>query len=320
MGVVYEAFDVELKRQVAVKVIRPELLASADALARFRREARTAARLFHPGVVTVYDFGVADDGRAYLVMELLNGRTLREELRERGRLDPRTVLDILRGVCGAVALAHENGLVHRDLKPENIFLAQSGQRQAAKILDFGLAKPLEPGATVTVAPTLPGAVIGTPAYMSPEQLRGDEPAEGWDVWALAVVAFEMLTGAHLFPLSGHPRSALAGGRNRAPSLDVPALAGASRVFFERAFAPDCSRRPASYASSSTNSRRPFNRRFSLRSRRPVLDPTSRLEPLAGRSHPRGCWRAPPPAIRRATLRARGRGALPKRGTAFRPRQ
>ena len=245
MGVVYEAFDVELKRQVAVKVIRPELLASADALARFRREARIAARLFHPGVVTVYDFGVADDGRAYLVMELLKGRTLREELRERGRLDPRTVLDILRGVCGAVALAHENGLVHRDLKPENIFLAQSGQRQAAKILDFGLAKPLEPGATVTVARTLPGAVIGTPAYMSPEQLRGDEPAEGWDVWALAVVAFEMLTGAHPFPLSGHPRSALAGGRNPAQSLDAPALAGASRMFFERAFAPDCSRRQAS---------------------------------------------------------------------------
>ena len=130
-------------------MIRPDLMASPDALARFRREARTAARLSHPGVVNVYDFGVADDERAYLVMELLKGRSLREELRERGRLDSETALGILRGVSGAVALAHENGLLHRDIKPENIFLARSEHGQVAKILDFGLVKPLNPSATET---------------------------------------------------------------------------------------------------------------------------------------------------------------------------
>jgi eukaryotic-like serine/threonine-protein kinase len=158
MGVVYEAFDVELKRQVAVKVIRLELLASRGALARFRREARIAAGLPHPAVVAIYDFGLADDGRAYIVMEMLKGRTLREALRERGRLDARGALDILRGVCGAVALAHQNGLIHRDLKPENTFLAQFERRQVAKVLDFGLARPLAPGSTDSVTCTAPGAL------------------------------------------------------------------------------------------------------------------------------------------------------------------
>ncbi len=245
MGVVYGAFDGELKRQVAVKVIRPELLTSPDALARFRREARTAASLVHPAVVSVYDFGVADDGRAYIVMELLKGRTLREELRERGRLDQDTALEILRGACEGVSLAHENGLIHRDLKPENIFLEQAGDRQVTKILDFGLAKPLAPEATGTVAPTLPGALIGTPAYMSPEQLRGDVPTERWDVWALAVVAFEMLTGIHPSVLLSDTRSWVAGDRGATASPEPPELPAPSRTFFERAFAPDCSRRPES---------------------------------------------------------------------------
>jgi hypothetical protein len=245
MGVVYAAFDAELKRQVAVKVIRPDLVASPDAVARFRREARTAAHLSHPSVVNVYDFGVAEDDRAYLVMELLKGRGLREELSERGRLDSETALDVLRAVSGAVALAHENGLLHRDIKPENIFLAQSEHGRVAKILDFGLAKPLNPGATDTVARTIPGALIGTPAYMSPEQLRGEAPAETWDVWALAVVAFEMLTGTHPFACSVGTRGGLVGGGSPVPCVDGSTLTPTTRIFFERAFAVDCSRRPLS---------------------------------------------------------------------------
>jgi len=113
MGVVYEAFDGELKRQVAVKVIRSDLMVSPDAFARFRREARTAARLAHPSVVNVYDFGVADDDRAYLVMELLKGRSLAKSCANGKGLDCETALDVLRGVSGAMALAHENGLLHR---------------------------------------------------------------------------------------------------------------------------------------------------------------------------------------------------------------
>jgi hypothetical protein len=243
MGVVYEACDGELKRQVAVKVIRPDLMASPDAVARFRREARTAARLSHPGVVSVYDFGIADDDRAYLVMELLKGRSLREELRQSGRLDPKTALDILRDVSGAVGLAHANGLIHRDIKPENIFLAESEHGRVAKILDFGLVKPLDPGATDTVVHTMAGAVIGTPAYMSPEQLRGEAPAASWDIWALAVVAFEMFTGANPFACQGDRRIVPAIDWSSCP--DAAALTARARAFFERAFSPDRSRRPAS---------------------------------------------------------------------------
>jgi hypothetical protein len=257
MGVVYEAFDAELNRQVAVKVIRPDLIGSADAVARFRREARIAARLSHPSVVSVYDFGVADDDRAYLVMELLKGRSLREELRERGSLDSTRALPILRAVSDAVALAHARGLIHRDLKPENIFLARSEQGEVAKILDFGLVRPLNPGATDTVAGTLPGALIGTPAYMSPEQQRGEAPAESWDVWALAVVAFEMLTGTHPFGQVGQAGglgrvdAAVAGDRRsdlwpaRVPSPEPVALPATARAFFERALAADGSPRPGS---------------------------------------------------------------------------
>jgi len=245
MGVVYEAFDTELKRQVAVKVIRPDLMSSADAIARFRREARIAARLAHPSVVSVYDFGVADDDRAYLVMERLKGRSLREELRERGRIDPSKTLDILRDISSAVALAHQKGLIHRDVKPENIFLAQSERGEVAKILDFGLVKPLNPGTTDTVAGTLAGSLLGTVAYMSPEQARGETPAESWDVWALAVVAFEMLTGAHPFSPVADQRAALAGGRHPMACLDVSTLPAPARGFFERAFAADCAVRPAS---------------------------------------------------------------------------
>jgi hypothetical protein len=230
MGVVYEAFDVKLKRPVAVKVIRPELIASADAIARFRREARAAASLSHPSIVSVFDFGVADDDRAYLVMELLRGQSLREALREDGAIEPGRVLAILRNVSSAVALAHENGLVHRDLKPENIFLARCDRGEVATILDFGLVKPIDAGANDTVAETLPGAPVGTPAYMSPEQQRGERPGQEWDVWALTVVAYEMLTGAHPHAAAGQARQG---------------LSDSVAAFFERALSPDRALRPGS---------------------------------------------------------------------------
>jgi serine/threonine-protein kinase len=242
---VYESFDTQLKRRVAVKVNRPDLMTSPDALARFRREATTAAGLCHPSVVNVHDYGVAADGRTYLVMELLKGRSLREELRERTTLDSETTLTILRSVSAAVALAHARGLLHRDLKPENIFLAESEHGQVAKILDFGLVKPLNPGSSDTVGNTLPGAAIGTPAYMSPEQRRGEMPDETWDVWALAVVAFEMLTGSHPFAFSAESPGTLAVCCSPDPSVEAPALSPSVQALFERAFALDSSRRPMS---------------------------------------------------------------------------
>jgi eukaryotic-like serine/threonine-protein kinase len=236
VGVVYEAFDTKLRRAVAVKVLRADVTASAEALARFRREARVAASLSHPNVVRVHDFGVADDDRAYLVMELLRGRSLREELNLVGRLDQARALSVLRDAASAVSLAHENGLVHRDLKPENIFLSQTDRGEVATILDFGLAKPLAPRAADTVGETMAGAAVGTPAYMSPEQRLGADPREAWDVWALTVIAHELLTGAYPFAQDASGGKALAGSNELPPRL---------AKFFEAGFSPDPARRPAS---------------------------------------------------------------------------
>ncbi len=246
MGTVYQAFDRELERRVALKLIRTDLTADADAAARFKREAKAAAGFTHPNVVTVYDYGVADDGRAYLVMELLNGCSLRQELLRCVRLEPGRVLEILGGVSSAITEAHEQMLLHRDLKPENIFLARLGQAEVAKILDFGLAKAIEPdGLTRGTTLTAPGVVIGTLPYMSPEQIRGEAPTRSWDLWGLAVVAYEMLAGVHPFGTSADWQRVMS--ENRFPPLDdnAPALTPELKEFFKRSLAIDPSQRPAS---------------------------------------------------------------------------
>jgi serine/threonine-protein kinase len=140
MGTVYEATDTALERRVAAKVIRQDLVGSAEAAQRFQREARATAAFAHPNVVTVHDVGVATGTRAFLVMELLNGTNLRDAVAQNGRLPAARTVEILRGVCAAVDAAHARQLVHRDLKPENIFLAQSPTGETPKVLDFGIAK------------------------------------------------------------------------------------------------------------------------------------------------------------------------------------
>jgi serine/threonine-protein kinase len=246
MGSVYQARDTELERLVAVKVMRLETMIGAQATARFRREAKAAAGFSHPNVVTIHDFGVAEDNRAYLVMELLNGCSLREEMNRCVRLQSTRVLEILSGVSSALAAAHDRMLLHRDLKPENIFLARLGQTDVAKILDFGLAKTMPPGEMMeSPSLTAPGMLIGTLPYMSPEQIRGEPPAESWDLWAVAVVAFEMLTGVHPFSASADWRNVLVAGAF--PPLDAHAstMTPQLRAFFERALSADRSRRPVS---------------------------------------------------------------------------
>jgi serine/threonine-protein kinase len=246
MGTVYQAQDTELARRVAVKVIRPELMPGTDTLARFKWEAKAAAAFAHPNVVTVYDFGVAEDNRAYLVMELLAGCSLRDELLRCGRLVPQRVQEILSGVSSAIEAAHEHKLLHRDLKPENIFLARSGLAEVAKVLDFGLAKLMAPGTGMESVPgTAPGMLIGTLPYMSPERIGGATPAESWDLWALAVMAFEMLTGVHPFSTLTTWGSMVV--EDRFPSLEdeAPALTQQLRKFFKRSLAVDCSQRPPS---------------------------------------------------------------------------
>jgi serine/threonine-protein kinase len=226
MGAVYQAHDAALERLVAVKVIRDEMLASPDAPDRFRREALIAASFTHPNVVTVHDFGI-DRGRGYLVMELLSGATLREALRQ-GRWSASRTLQVMRGVCLAVDEAHRRQLIHRDLKPENIFLVRD---DVPKVLDFGIAKSVVVGSAATFL-TATNVVAGTLDYMSPEQRRGGGADPSWDVWALAVIAYEMLHGEP--PAADALRPAT---RPSGPSSSMHAT-------FARAFAVEPRERPS----------------------------------------------------------------------------
>jgi predicted ATPase/serine/threonine protein kinase len=200
MGAVYRATHLQLERHVALKVIRGELLADPSSVERFRREAVAVARLRHPNIVTVHDYGIAPRIGAYLVLELLEGRSLRAELAERKRLDMETTCALVGQVCEGVGAAHRAGVVHRDLKPENLFLEKRGGGQGpaaapvAKVLDFGLAKLEEASRSAGGMLTAGGTVLGTPIYMSPEQCRGDEVDARSDVYALGCVVYEMLTG------------------------------------------------------------------------------------------------------------------------------
>jgi len=198
MGTVYRVWDSSLHRQAAVKLIREELVANAEAAERFRREAKAAAAITHGNFVTLYDFVIDSDNRAFLVMELLSGLTLRRQLKEHGAFSLEHILQILRGLCPALAVAHQRGLVHRDLKPENIFLVANDARIIPKILDFGLAKFLWASTAATTANTSDGVLVGTPQYMSPQQLEGAPVSPQWDLWALTVITYEMLTGVHPF--------------------------------------------------------------------------------------------------------------------------
>jgi serine/threonine protein kinase len=197
MGAVYEAADLVLQRRVAVKVIREELVDSSGAIAR----SRIAAGFSHPNVVTVFDFGISDGERPFIVMELLHGRTLRNQLRAERRIEVEPALSILSAVCAGVDAAHQQGLIDRDLKPENLFLTRGG----VKTLDFGLSKLVTPAthgsdpSTMTMQ-TAVGMIAGTPDYMSPEQLDGTVivPSINCDIWALGVISYEMLTGTRPF--------------------------------------------------------------------------------------------------------------------------
>jgi serine/threonine-protein kinase len=193
MGAVYRATDIDLDRPLALKVLHPQLLTDETAVRRFRQEARSAARLRHPNAVTVYGFGQLPTGAAYIAMEFVEGTTLREELKRRGRLPLDEAAHILGQVADAVHAAHLAGLIHRDLKPDNIMLEQRPGGIAAKVLDFGIAKAVTSSGD-TERLTVPHSIIGTPVYMSPEQARGEALDPRSDIYSLGVVVFEMLTG------------------------------------------------------------------------------------------------------------------------------
>ena len=203
MASVWVAHNEALDINVAIKFIRSDL-ANADLGNRLLQEARAAARLGHPGIVRVSDFGKTATGDPYIVMELLNGEDLGEVIKRKGPMAPLKAVRTLLPIVDALAVAHGKKIVHRDLKPENIFLAQeeNGKVQP-KVVDFGIAK-LEQDDTVRI--TQMGAAMGSPAYMSPEQARGLDVDARTDVWAMCVVFYEVMTGS--LPFNGNSYTAL----------------------------------------------------------------------------------------------------------------
>ena len=199
MGEVYRARDMRLGRDVAIKVLPEALAKDADRLRRFEQEARTIAALSHPNILGIHDIG-AHEGAPFLVSEFLEGETLRERL-EAGPLPVRRAIEYALGIAQGLAAAHEKGIVHRDLKPENVFITRDGR---VKVLDFGLAKLLRPeeshqtAVTLTSPVTLPGMVMGTVGYMSPEQVRGDPTDARSDIFSFGAMLYEMLTGKRAF--------------------------------------------------------------------------------------------------------------------------
>src|SRR4029453_22789 len=191
MGTVYLAGRLLIGDRVAVKVLHPEQMADPQAVERFRREAQTAARLKHPNVVTVYDYGVSREGLNYQVMELAEGESLRSLVERHGRLAETAAAEIILQVCAALDEAHRQGIVHRDIKPENILVQTISGGLQVKLLDFGVAalRDVKAGRLRRA-----GAVVGTPHYMSPEQCLGEELDGRSDIYSLGIVLFEMLTG------------------------------------------------------------------------------------------------------------------------------
>lgn len=202
MGSVWRAEHTELGSLCAVKLIDDDLAESAAVRARFRREAKAAAALVSDHVVRTFDYGV-DEGTPYIVMELLAGESLDQRLKRNGRLSATQLSEVLSQVALALDRAHQLGLVHRDLKPGNLFVSKADNgRDCIKLLDFGIAKSLRIDDDLAIAPTRTGAMVGSPAYMSPEQLRnaaGIDPMT--DIWSLGVVGYEALLGQRPFTAS-----------------------------------------------------------------------------------------------------------------------
>lgn len=246
MGQVYRARDGRLDRDVALKVLPPHLAGSADALARFEREAKAVAALSHPNILAIYDVGRERD-QAFAVMELLLGETLRERLNG-GAMAARKAVEVAAQIAAGLAAAHERGIVHRDLKPENLFVLADGR---VKILDFGLARQQERaeshsqllGAT-TMGPgapgTEPGTVLGTVGYMAPEQVKGQTADARSDLFALGVILYELLSGRRAFARDSSVETMSAILREEPPELDLlaakipPALDRVLRRCLEKA--------------------------------------------------------------------------------------
>jgi eukaryotic-like serine/threonine-protein kinase len=234
MGEIRRARDTRLGRDVAIKLLRPDLARQDEVRARFDHEARAAARLSHPNVVAVYDSGELD-GQPYIVMECLPGRTLADEMKA-GPLPAERVEAVAADVLAALAAAHREGIVHRDVKPGNLLLTDDGQ---VKVSDFGIAKSAE-----VLEPTLTGQILGTPAYVAPERLEGQTASHQSDLYSLGVVLYEALAGHQ--PFSGDTPLEMARSVQQGEAEPLrracPSVSAAMAGLIERAMATDPARR------------------------------------------------------------------------------
>jgi serine/threonine protein kinase len=208
MGAVYEGRHLLLDRQIAIKVMNSQIVSDQMAVARFIREAKTSAMLDHPNAVTIHDFGVLEDGGAFIVMEFIRGQSLRKVLSVSGPLPIDKALELFAPVCSAVEAAHKRGIIHRDLKPENIMLKESPEGLVIKVVDFGLAKLSTGDSGHSAKLSKTGDVMGTPQYMAPEFFDGEEADRRSDIYALGIIFYEMITGTT--PFTGTLESVIAG--------------------------------------------------------------------------------------------------------------
>jgi len=204
MGVVYEAQHTSIGRRVALKIVHKEFSSNAVAIERFQQEAKVAATIGHLNICEVMDFGVTDDGMAYIVMEYLEGESLAKILEREGKLPPDVAIGILMQILEALEEVHAKGILHRDLKPENVFITNiKGHGGVVKILDFGISKVMKPGSD-SMRLTQTGAMVGTPYYMSPEHVRAkDDIDQRTDLYACGVILYEMVTGEVPFKGAGY---------------------------------------------------------------------------------------------------------------------
>jgi len=199
MGIVYCAHRLNIGDDVAIKILHQNFVCDQKAVERFRREARSAAAIHHPNVVVIHDFNEAkaEGAPAYIVMELVRGKSLRDVVAQQGRLSPSRAVALMQEICAGVGAAHRQGIVHRDLKPDNVVIVLTDDRgETVKVLDFGLAKLRD--VSLESALTDTGAMLGTPSYMPPEQCRGEELDPRSDIYSLGAILYEMLTGIRPF--------------------------------------------------------------------------------------------------------------------------
>ncbi len=246
-GAVFRGRHLDLDQPVAVKVLALGAGADPDALDRFRREGISACRVRHPHAVSVVDFGISGAGVAFLVMELLEGRTLERELEERGALAPARAVSILVPVCGALAEAHRSGVLHRDIKPANIFLHRAAGAEVPKILDFGVAK-LAGEAAFARRLTLDKALLGTPAYMAPERFHYEPYGPASDVYSLGMTLYHALAGRLPFESGGDDPLAVVAGQAGEPPPSLrktnPAVGAELEAAVLAALARDPKARPS----------------------------------------------------------------------------